>query len=318
MERAKRQLEELKQWLLRFTPVRIVWMAVEAYYRHDCIFMVSALSFFAIISLIPLAVLCFWGLTVLVGSSETAQHYLAGLLNNYLLPATTEVVIERAQALAGSSIAGFLGVWWSLLVFVWSGAKFFDLIQVTLSRAWGGNNVRPFWKRKLFTVIAFIMAGVLGVLAVALSTALTAFRLKGYELFGFSPGTVLLWALHVLPVVFSIMLFVFLYRYMPVVYVPWRVAIGTGVPVGIVWELGKRLFTLLIVDREIYRQVYGTMTGFILLLVWIYFSGALLLMGAEIGAAWQHELRKAREARAAKAAAQPAVAAKAQPEAEVR
>ncbi len=296
MEQARRQLDAVRQWLLRFRLVRIFWRAGEAYHRHGCMFLTSALSFYAIISLIPLAVLTFWGLTVLVGSSETAQQYLEGLLNNYLLSTTTNVVIERAQALAGQSIAGFLGVWWSLLVFVWSGANFFELIQTTLSRAWGGNNVRSFWKRKLVTVLAFIMAGVLGVLAVALTTTLTAFRLKGYVLFGFSPGTVLLWALHILPIVFSILLFIFLYRYMPVVYVPWKIAIGTGIPVGIVWEVGKRLFTLIIVDRGIYWQIYGPMTSFILLLVWIYLSAALLLMGAEVGAAWQHELRADREA----------------------
>lgn len=292
------QLEAFKQWLLRFRLLRVVWRAGEAYHRHGCMFLSSALSFYAIISLIPLAVLAFWGLTVLVGSSETAQRYLTELLDNYLLPETTGVVIDRAQALAGQSIAGFLGVWWSLLVFIWSGANFFELIQTTLSRAWGGNNVRSFWKRKLVTVLAFIMAGLLGMLAVSLTTALTAFRLKGYVLFGFSPGPLLVWALNVLPVVFSVLLFVFLYRYMPVVHVPWSIAIGIGIPVGVVWELGKRLFTVLMVDSGIYAQIYGTMMGFILLMVWIYFSAALLLLGAEIGAAWQQDIRAARKARA--------------------
>lgn len=296
MAEARQPLSGFKQWLLRFRLPRILWHAVEAYQRHGCMFLSSALSFYAIISLIPLAVLSFWGLTVLVGSSETAQQYLAELLNNYLLKTTTQVVIDRAQALAGQSIAGFLGVWWSLLVFVWSGAYFFELIQVTLTRAWGGNSVRSFWKRKLVTVAAFTMAGLMGILAVALTTALTAFRLKGYELFGFSASNFLLWSLNVLPLVFSIMLFIFLYRYMPVVFVPWKVAIGTGIPVGIVWELGKRLFTLIIVDRGIYTQIYGPMTSFILLMVWIYFSAVLLLFGAECGAAWQHDLKAARQA----------------------
>jgi membrane protein len=287
------QLIALKQWAHRFRLVRIVWRAFDAYHEHGCMFMTSALSFYAIISLIPLAALAFWALTVLIGSSETAQQYLAGLLNNYLLATTTSIVIDRAQALAGRSIAGFLGVWWSLLVFVWSGARFFELLQVTLSRAWGGNSERSFWRRKLVSVLAFLAAAMLGGLALALSASLTAFQLKDYELFGFSPSMLLVLALHILPVVFSILLFVFLYRFMPVVHVPWGIAFGTAIPVGIVWEVGKRLFTLIVVDSGIYYQIYGPMMSFILLMVWIYFSAALLLFGAEIGAAWQHDLEQA-------------------------
>jgi membrane protein len=288
------QLEALKQWALRFRLLRVVWRAFEAYQQHGCMFMTSALSFYAIISLIPLAVLAFWALTVLVGSSEAAQQYLEGLLNNYLLATTTGVVIDRAQALAGRSIAGFLGVWWSLLVFIWSGARFFELLQVTLSRAWGGNSERPFWRRKLVSVLAFITAALLGGLALALSASLTAFQLKNYELFGFSPSTLLVLAMHILPVFFSILLFVFLYRFMPVVHVPWGIAFGTAIPVGIVWEVGKRMFTLIVVDSGIYYQIYGPMMSFVLLMVWIYFSAALLLFGAELGAAWQQDLEKAK------------------------
>jgi len=292
-----KKLEALKQRLLRFRLVRIIWNAIDAYNQHGCMFLTSALSFYAMVSLIPLAVLTFWALTVLVGSSETAQEYLARLLNNYLLPTTTGVIIERAQALAGRSIAGFLGVWWSLLVFVWSGVRFFELLQVTLSRAWGGSELRSFWRRKLVTVLAFLTAGVMGALAVGLTASLTAFQLRNYELFGYSPSHLLVWLLNILPFLFSILLFVFLYRFMPTVQVHWGIAFGTALPVGIVWELGKRLFTIIIVDRGIYAHIYGPMTSFILLMVWIYFSSVLLLLGADVGAAWQKELDAQREAR---------------------
>lgn len=282
-------VEKIKQQLTHFRWLRVIWDATEAFHEHGGLFLTAAMSFYSFVSLIPLAFVAFQSVTVAVGSSEQAQQFVAELLNQYLLPATTELIIERVQSLAGRGIAGFVGLWWSLILFVWAGVRFFELLQMALNRVWGGSDPRSFWRSKLVSVAVFIGAGLLGLIALLITAAVNAFSTAGWELFEYSPNVLLLITGHVLPFVFSVLVFVLLYKYMPTVLVPWRYAWVTGLLVGVAWELTKQLFTALVVERGIYQSIYGPMTSFVILMVWLYVSAAILLFGAEVGAAWQRD-----------------------------
>ena len=78
-----------------------------------------------------------------------------------------------------------------------------------------------------------------------------------------------------------------LYKFMPSTFVPARLAFWTALPVGLLWEATKRIFAELVVGTGIYRGIYGPMAGFVMLMVWVYISAAIILFGAEYAAAWQ-------------------------------
>ena len=286
IQKATQRIERLKQQLLRFRLCRITWHATEAYYEHNGVFLSAALSFYSIVSLIPLVFTAFWALSVAL-TTATAQLQLEALLNQYLLPQTTLIVINQVRTLAERGILSILGAWWGVLMFVWAGIRYFELLQMTLNRAWGGSEMRSFWRRKILTIVAFIVAGLLVGIAIFLSMWMAAFDKLEPE-FGFSLGTVIEVSARSLPFVFSVLVFVLLYKYMPTVHVPWRLALGTGIPVGVAWEITKRVFTALVASTKFYDSVYGPMASFILLMIWIYTSPIIVLFGAEMGAAWQH------------------------------
>lgn len=287
IQEAHQRIEQFRQRMLRFKLCRIVWHATESYYEHNGVFLSAALSFYSIVSLIPLSFIAFWALSVAV-TSATAQLQLEGLLNQYLLPETTEMVIDQVRLLAERGILSILGAWWGVLMFIWAGIRYFELLQMTLNRAWGGSEMRTFWRRKLLTIGAFIVAGVLVGVAIFLSMWMAAFD-KLETVFGFSLGTFLETSVRVLPFIFSVLVFVLLYKFMPTVKVPWLLALGTGVPVGFAWEITKRVFTYLVASSKIYDSIYGPMASFILLMIWVYTSAIIVLFGAEMGAAWQHQ-----------------------------
>ncbi len=80
-----------------------------------------------------------------------------------------------------------------------------------------------------------------------------------------------------------------LYKYMPRAYVPWRLALGAAVPVGITWELVKHWFASIVADTGFFSSIYGPMATLVLLMVWIYVSANIVLFGAEYAAAWEKE-----------------------------
>ena len=279
------RLDKVKRWLLRFKPARVAWLAIESYHEHNCVFMSAALSFYSLVSLIPLAFIMFWSLSVMV-TSATAQIQLESLLNNYLLPQTTVIVIAQVRELADRGILSILGAWWGVLMFVWAGIRYFELLQVTLNRAWGGSEERTFWRRKALTFAAFVVAGLMVGVAIYLSMSMAAFK-HLQPAFGFSMGRFIEILVQYLPFLFSILVFVLLYKYMPTVHVRWRLALGTGIPIGIAWEITKRVFTGMVASTKIYSDIYGPMASFILLMLWVYTSSIVVLFGAEFGAAWQ-------------------------------
>ncbi|GEM_PF-1504029 len=311
-----RQLRVLLERALRFRYVRIVVSAVQAYGEHRCAFVATGLTFYAVLSLIPLLVVGLWAVTaiaVAVGQLPLLNQWEASL-NQYLLPATTDMVMAHVHRLSDPArLLSILGAWWAVLVFIWSGVRFFELLQVALSTAWGGSGVRPFWRRQLVTVAAFLAAGVLGGATVVLTTALTAFDRLGQTMLGYSPHLLLELAAGLLPFGFSILLFALLYKYMPTVQVSWRLAFGTAVPVAITWEVTKYLFTLLVVERGLYASIYGPLSSFVLLLLWVYATAVIVIFGAEVGAAWQAEYHRAPQRGDARAIAPPAVKVDARP-----
>jgi membrane protein len=269
--------------------VRILWRAIEAYDKDGCVYMAAALSFYAMLSLIPMTFVGLWAMTAIVGSSEGAQKALRELLSQHLMPQAVNDLMQRVENIAQAGVSSILGTWWSVLAFVWSGVSFYESLHSTLSTAWGGRQIRPFLQRKLLTLAAFAAAGVFFVLTMYLTAAIIAIdnldrTVLGVSLHGFWVGLA-----RVLPFMFSIAMFCLLYKFMPNAFVPWRLALATATPIGILWELGKRLFTTYVASRGTYSSIYGPMAGFVLLMVWIYYSSTVILFGAEVGAAWQRE-----------------------------
>jgi len=282
-------LTRLQRWLLNFRWGRTFFRALKGYEEHGCVFITGALSFYAVVSLIPLAFISFWLLTVILGSGSASQLYLRDLLAQYLLPNWVDRVVAQVNHIADRGLVVLLGAWWGVLAFAWAGLRFYELLHNALSTAWGGVPGRPFLQRKLWTVLAFIVAALLFGSTILLTTALTALRQIDQYLPGMSLQSLEATVVKILPWVISVTMMFLLYKFMPNTHVPWKLALAAAVPVGLVWELSKRLFTSLVVSSDFVRDIYGPMASFVILMIWVYWSSVIVLFTAEYAAAWQQE-----------------------------
>ncbi|MGH8104374.1 MAG: YihY/virulence factor BrkB family protein [bacterium] len=287
--RLENAVERARAWLLRYQLIRAILLAGERYEMDGCVYMAAALSFYGILSMIPLTFVGLWALTALAGSYSIAQSQLEGFLRNYLLPDVARDLMLRIRGIADAGALSILGTWWGGLAFIWSGISFYEFLQSTLSKAWGGQSARQFLHRKLFTLVAFLIAGILMGLTMFLTAATTTLESISLRILGDSLSDFWVGVVHGLPFVLSIAVFFLLYKFMPRVFVPWRLALGAAVPVAVLWEIGKRIFTVYVTSSHRYTSLYGPMASLVVLMVWIYYSSSLVLFGAEVGAAWQNE-----------------------------
>jgi membrane protein len=274
-------LKRVLDRLLKLRWVRITLDALKMYGQHHCFYMAAAISFYSIIAIGPLSFLAFWALRQFLGSSDVAQAEVAHLLAESLPRDAARSIVESLTHVQG--FGSGLAAWVSLGALAWSGISFYESLQAIFSLAWGGT-ARAFLSSKLRALAAFVGAGVFVLLTILLTGAMAAVNAGAERTLGVYIGPVLFVIGWLLPYLLSILVFFLIYKFMPNALVPWRIALGVAIPVGILWEVGKRVFANATIS-SFQLSFYGPVAWFIALMVWIYWSSNIVLLGAEFGAA---------------------------------
>ena len=77
--------------------------------------------------------------------------------------------------------------------------------------------------------------------------------------------------------------FYVLYRLVPSRMPPRRVAFVSAVTTAILWQIAKLLFGFYLANAVTFQRVYGAYMFFVAGVIWIYYSSAVFIIGAEIG-----------------------------------
>jgi membrane protein len=273
------------QPLLKTRPMRVLLDALHGYDRHHCVYMSAAISFYAMIALGPLTYLALAALQRFIGSSDLAQAQLLNTLQGFMLPSAASNIVARVSNASLLGSWADLGTWWAVLALTWSGISFYEALSGIFTQAWGGGTKRQFFASKLRALLAFTGAGLFFIITMWLTGGITFVEGLGDRYLGMDLSEVWRFVAWITPYLLSIVIFFLLYRFMPNAQVSWRLALAVAIPVGILWELSKRIFVFW--GGGFADKFYGTLAWFILLMVWIYWSSNIVLLGAEIGAAWQ-------------------------------
>lgn len=95
-------------------------------------------------------------------------------------------------------------------------------------------------------------------------------------------GVLFEWAGLVLGVGLDTALFAVVYGFVPVRRVSWPSAITASLTAGILWELAKQLFRLYIEGMGVYSAVYGSLGVTVALIMWVYYSALVFVIGAAL------------------------------------
>lgn len=240
----------------------------------------ASLAYYATLSLFPLLLLAFAGfgfalsrypnlkdeiLRFLSSAVEQAFPSAAALLEETLRGLQRDL-LERFQESAG--VTGLIGVG-SL---IWAASGFFAALQVALSLAIPGTRTRSVVIQRgiallsLFTLAPLMLTLMLvGALLSSLSSLPFLTSLQGYASSG-------------LAVLGAFVLFGLSYHYLPAHTPSWRASFLAALPAALVWQVARVSLGLL-TPLTGFQATYGILAGFLLLLVWLYLSMQIFLMG---------------------------------------
>lgn len=176
---------------------------------------------------------------------------------------------------------GITGVAVSLL----AATTVFAQLQSALNAIWGikvqrGNAITSWLRRR------FLSIGVIAAVGFVLIVSLVASAVIGM----FLAGSGRMWeALNQLMSAAILGgLFTLLFRYLPDARLPWTHAVKGGVVTALLFSIGKSLIGIYLARGHI-GGAYGAASSLVLLLVWVYYSGAIFFFGAEFIQAWVRE-----------------------------
>jgi membrane protein len=246
----------------------------------------AALAYYFLFALFPtlLFLTSLLGLLPLPGLMERLLAYV-----NQTMPGDAGSIVTRTLSeVQGSARGGLLSI--GVLAALWASSAGMASVINALNIAYGVEDPRPWWRRRL--------------VAVLLTLGFSMFILSALVLVVFGPhigeavagrmglGDVFttVWNVVSVPLV---MLFVLVgialvYYFAPATEQHWR-WVTPGSAVGLVlWLAMSFSLRWYVANFGNYSATYGSIGGVILLMLWLYLTGIVLLVGAEINAEIEH------------------------------
>lgn len=257
--------------------------AVSNLLSDDAFTLSAAIAYYTVFSLAPLLVLVIVIAGAVIGRGRVEQtiNEQFGSMMGEQGQQMIATIIHNAQNSGGTGIAAALGV--ATLLF--GATRLFSQLKSALNRVWGveprpGQGVLNFVRTRLFSFALVLGVAFLLLVSLAVSAALAGMQ-RWLE--GVLPMPA--WTAQAVDTAVSLLvaggLFAMIYRYLPDVRIGWReVALGALVTAAL-FTLGKHLIGLYL-GRAGVSSAYGAAGSLVVVLLWVYYSAAIFLFGAEL------------------------------------
>jgi membrane protein len=255
-----------------------------AQFKSDRVLKLSAaLAYYTVFSL-PALFLILISVSGLVFGDEAS----AGVVYNQL----NELIGNKAAAEIQSGIAqmhvsgkSYIGTIIGIITLLLSAGGIFGEIQDSINLIWGlkAKPRRGFIKLIINRIISFslvISLGFILLVTLIINGLLAALRYKLEAIFPELSVQIIFLVDYAMQVITITFLFAVIFKVLPDAKIKWRDVIKGAVFTTILFIIGKIVISYLI-SRNSVSEIYGAAGSVLILLLWVYYSSAILYIGAE-------------------------------------
>ena len=274
---------------------RVLWQAAKAWYEDGGPRMGASIAFYSIFALAPLMLIAIAIAGAAFGEEAARGEILrqvGGLIGTDAAKGV-ESVVQAASRQQGSGLAGLFGFGTLLL----GASGVFLEMKNAFDVMWKPEPVQggiTLFLRARLTAIALVLGfGFLAIVSLLLSAAIQA--LSGFVLGPPEEMTLLLSALDLLvSVALLTVAFAALIYFLPSARIRPRAVWLGALTSAILFTIGKHLIGLYL-GRASVSSAYGAAGSFVVVILWIYYSSQILLLGAEVTSVLDGKRRDAKE-----------------------
>jgi membrane protein len=264
----------------------IVKRTVRETINDNCLGMAAQLAYYFFFALFPtllfmLAVASYFPVERLIDD-------MVAMLGGVAPPEAVSIITEQILKISQGEQGGLLTL--GILIALWSSSAAMTSIIDTLNTAYDIEEGRPWWKVRL-TAIGLTMGVSLFILisfALILVGPTLAERIAAVTPLGqafVTAWTILQWPLVLALVATGICI---IYYYAPDADQDWVWLTPGSIMATVLWLAASLGFKYYVVTMGSYTETYGAIGGVMVLMLWFYISGLVILAGAEMNAEIEH------------------------------
>ncbi len=251
-------------------------------------FLARGLAFDVVVCLIPAIFLVFVLLGYLFASPREATSFMSTYLRAMIPFSSQQVLLNLFSLVKGQKlwgVVGFLGLLWTL-------TRVFGSVRTVLDVVFQVRKERGFLRGKLFDLEVMFLSTVFLLMTVLITSIVSLLRKMGAVTLATkvvylgNKGEVLS---VLLAFFFTVCLFFCLYKYIPNRRMATGTCVFSALGAGILWELAKHAFRLYLLKFANLSLVYGSFGLAFALVLWIYYSCFVFILGAEMGWVWERK-----------------------------
>ncbi len=244
---------------------------IQRFFYDRCLEHAAALSYTTLLSMVPLMAVTLSIFTAFPVFEKISQQTQDFVFQNFV-PAAGAVVQQYLQEFTQKA-SDLTAV--GILVLIITALMLMSSIDKTFNRIWRCG------QRKRHIVASFMVYWstlTLGPVLLGVSIVITSYLVS---LPLFSDAEVVNRSLKTLPILLSSLAFALIYMLIPNRRVPFLYAIAGGILAAVLFEIIKRVFAFYVTQFPTYEAIYGALATIPILLIWIYLSWIITLLGAE-------------------------------------
>jgi membrane protein len=267
---------------------RILTQTWEAWNAHNTPRIGAALAYYTIFSMAPILIIAIAVAGMVFGEDTARQEMILQMRS--LFGVTGAKAIEEMLANANQGGSGVIATIIGIITLLIGSSSIFGELQSALNLIWdapprGKQHLGTILRRRFLSFAMVLVIGFLLLVSLVVSALLSGLQ---NSFGGFISSPFIAQSINVLlSIIVTTSLFSLIYKVLPDVKIAWKdVGVGAFVT-ALLFAVGKQLIGLYLGNSTL-ASTYGAAGSFAVMLVWIYYSAQLILLGAEFTQVYAH------------------------------
>jgi membrane protein len=256
--------------------------------RDNSLFLARGLAFDVVVCLIPAAFI----LSVLFGFLFESPRETIQYLTPYLKPlipfSSQQVLLNLFSVVKAKKVLGLVGI----VGLLWTLSRVFGSLRTVLDQVFQVKAGRGILRGKLFDLKMMFLASLFFLATVLVTSLFSLLKRTGANILGmkfFYLGVQGELISILLAFFFTVCMFFCFYKFMSYRRIRAGTALYAAFWASVLWEIAKHGFRLYLFKVASLSQVYGSFGLLFALILWVYYSCIVFVLGAEMSWVWSRK-----------------------------
>jgi len=258
-----------------FNILKVLIIAVRGFVENGCAVRASALTYFTLLSSVPVVALAF-----ALAKGFGLENFVVDIIKDSFAanPETADYLISFASSMLENAKGGVIaGI--GVVMLLYSVFELLSHVEEAFNYMWNIKKNRPILRKVTDYMTIMVFSPIL-IITASSATFFVRTELDDYFTDYLSPVSTVI--IKVLPYVLMAIVFTLVYLIMPNTKVNVKSALVAGVITGIAFQVWQWVYVAFQVGVSEYGAVYGSFAALPLFLVWLQVSWIIVLLGCEV------------------------------------